>query len=203
MSPTKPPTTDATGAARRLQALGRAGYGAAHIAELMAASRMHVKAWQHHRWHHIYLSNHQRIDYTYWKLWDTEGPSTLARKHAERKGWQTFDAWTEHTIDDPGAPPYSDPEQINYIDRVLLHRVYVGRRPYLDLTAAEKVELLAAHLQAGYSLRGFRNRYRPVPKRELAWLIKRRPDVWPLFNPEDLSDLLHREVRLEDLWLAG
>lgn len=201
--PPRPETVDATGAARRLQALAVAGYGTAHLADLMAANRMHVKAWQHHQRQQIHLITHQRIGYTYTKLWDTEGPSTLARQHAQRRGWHPFEAWTDRSIDDPGAFPFGDPEQLNYIDRVLLQRVATGRRQYRDLSAAEKIELLVAHLSAGFSLRGFRNKYRPVPKRELVILVVQRPEIWPLFNPSDLDGLLRRESTVADLRLVS
>lgn len=197
-------TIDAVGAARRLQALACARYGVAHLADMLVAGRMHVKHWQRHTWRTIHLATHQRIDYVYQRLWDTEGPSTLAHKHARMRGWHDFDAWTERTIDNPGAPPYSDPDQVNYIDWVLLERVRTGRRRYLDLSDAEKVALLIQHLNDGGGLRAFRDRYRPVPKRELDYLIVRQPSMWPLLNPTDLPRQARRqEASFEDFRLAG
>jgi len=199
----RPVLINATGAARRLQAAACAGYGTGHLAELLVANRMHVRAWQQHRRAQIHLATHQRIAHTYERIWDTDGRSTLARQHAIRRGWHPFEAWTDSTIDDPGAPPYSDPEQTGYVDQVLLQRVTRGERAYLDLSAAEKLELLRLHLETGTSLRGFRNRYRPVPKRELDVLVSLHPDIWPLLKPDDLDSLTRREVRVADLRYAG
>lgn len=197
-------TINAIGVARRLQALGCAGYGVAPLADLLAAHRMHVKAWQRHRWHQVHLSTHQRIDYTYQRLWDTDGGSTLARDNAVRRGWQPFEAWTDTTIDDPAAYPYSDPEQINYVDQVLISRVQCGRRPYLDLSNAERIELLIQHLIAGGSMRGFRDRYRPVPKRQLDLLIAQRPDLWPLIPGGHLpTRVIEGRVSVESLRLVS
>jgi hypothetical protein len=197
-------TVDAVGAARRLQALACAGYGVVPLAELMVAHRMHVKAWQHHRWRNIHLSTHERIAYTYECLWDTDGGSTQARQHATRRGWQPFEAWTDATIDDPGAYPYGDPEQREYVDRVLIKRVRDGKRPYLDLSDAERIELLIQHLTAGGTMRGFRDRYRPVPKRQLDLLIATRPDLWPLIPPPHLpTRMIEGKVSIESLRLVG
>lgn len=202
---------DATGAARRLQALACAGYGTGHLANLMAAQRLYVRAWQQHHRVKILWTTHQRIDYTYLKLWDTDGPSTLARQHARRRGWLPFEAWTDRTIDDPGAAPYCDPEAVGYIDRVKLAKVVAHQVRYIELTGAEKMELLANYLQNAVartigeraSLRSFINRFRPVPRRELRYLVMGRPEIWPLFQPDDLAGLLDKEVRVEDLWLVG
>jgi hypothetical protein len=200
----RPTTVDAIGAARRLQSLACAGYGVAPLADLMAAHRMHVKAWQRHRWQSIHLATHERIAYTYLRLWDTDGGSTLARDHAARRGWHPFEAWTDVTIDDPGAYPYGDPAQINYIDRVLIKRVRDGKRPYLDLSDAERIELLTQHLTAGGTMRGFRDRYRPVPKRQLDLLIAQRPDIWPLVQPLHLpTRIIEGRVSIESLRLVS
>jgi len=204
MSDHRPTTVDAVGVARRLQALACAGYGVTPLADLLAAQRMHVKAWQRHRWHQVHLSTHERIDYTYQKLWDTDGGSTQARDHAGRRGWQPFEAWTDATIDDPAAYPYGDPVQVGYIDRVLIKRVWEGKRPYLDLTAAEKIELLTRHLANDGSMRGFRDRYRPVPKRELDLLIAQTPRLWPLIPAEHLPvRVIEGRVSIESLRLVG
>ena len=196
---------DATGAARRLQALACAGYGTGYLAGLLVAHRLHVRSWQSHEHRQIKRSTHQRIDYTYQRLWDTDGGSTLARRHAAGCGWHPFEAWTDGTIDDPAAPPYSDPAQTSLVDPELLARVRAGRRPYADLSGTEKIELLTAHLRTGLSLRGFRNRYRPVPKPELFVLLALRPELWHLLEPHERQFLRlgERSVRLEDLRLAG
>jgi hypothetical protein len=120
---------------------------------------------------------------------------------AIRYGWHSFDAWTDATIDDPGAYPYGDPEHVNYVDQVLVQRVRRGLRRYIELNDREKMELLRLHLADGGSLRRFRDLYRPVPKREFEALLANRPDLWPLLRPEDRA--AREEVLVEDLRLAG
>lgn len=172
-----PVLVNATGAARRLQALAVAGYGTRQLAEILGAQRRHVKWWQQHYHRQVYLCTHQRVDYTYWRLIDEDGPSTLARNYAVARGWLPFDAWTALTIDDPEASAFSDPAQFDHLDEVLLARVRIGRARYVDLTYAEKRYMLTQHLRAGGSLRRFRDLYRPVPKKEMERLIAETPDL--------------------------
>ena len=185
---------DAIGAARRLQALGVAGYGTRHLADLLVAHHLHVRTWQRHGRVRVHEVTHQRIAYTYERLWDTDGGSTQAREHAHRCGWQPFEAWTDSTVDDPGAYPYGDPEQLQAVDDVLLARVRVGQRDYVELTPAEKLALLGEHLGRGGTVRGFINRYRPVPRRELRYLLAQSEHLWPLLGEHDLSAFSLPEV---------
>jgi len=70
----------------------------------------------------------------------TPGTGTRARNMARTKGWHPREAWTDDTIGDPTAKPFSaaGPEDV---DRVLVERVAEGRRPFADLNDAEQVEL--------------------------------------------------------------
>lgn len=197
------PMVDSLGAARRLQGLACIGYGTHYLADQMVAHRLHVRAWQMQHHDRILVVTHQRIDYTYQRLWEVNGPSKLARDYAEQRGWLPPDAWTDNTIDDPLAYPYGDPAQADYIDEIKLARVKAGKHEYLSMTGLEKLTLLAQHLRGGGTLRGFRNRYRPVPKRELCGLVQRHEWIWPLLDPDDLQDLTTKKVRLEDLRLVG
>lgn len=192
-----PPMVDALGAARRLQALACAGYGTAHLGELMVAHRLHVRAWQRHEHRRIRLTTHERIDYTYWRLIDQDGPSTLAKIYAaqRRPRWHPIEAWTPETIDDPSAAPYSGTDALLYVDEELIERVQAGIRNYLDLTDTEKMVLFERHLLNDGSIRGFRNRYRPVPKRQFERLILQTPRLHGLLRPDDRPKALREQEK--------
>jgi hypothetical protein len=170
--------TASVGAARRLQALARAGYGTGQLADLLQVRRRHVTWWRTPHYRQIHILNHRRIANLYSLLWDTDGKSLLARLHAEQQSWHPYEAWTDATIDDPGAAPYSDPEALAYIDWVLLDLVRQGKRRYLELTPAERRTLLREHvLDRNGSLRGFRDRYRPVPVSDLRSMVADDPQL--------------------------
>lgn len=183
------------GAARRLQALAAAGYGSGIIAHHLAAPRWRVTRWRQPYCQQIWLATHQRVDYLYQRFYHTDGPSSLARQHARLLGWQPVDAWTDTTIDDPIATPYSDPAQTSHVDWVLLDQVRTRQRPhgFLQLTNSERLVLLREHfLQHGGTLRGFKDRHRPVPVEILRVLVASDDElaacgalkeVWPV---EDL-----------------
>lgn len=187
------------GVARRLQALAVAGYGSGEIAHHLVAARWRVVRWRQPFCRQVQLTTHQRVAYTYERLYHTDGPSTLARQHALALGWQPIDAWTDHTIDDPDAAPYSDPEQSNHIDWILLDRIRRRQQPggYALLTPSEQLVLLREHfLRGGGTLRGFRDRYRPVPIEPLRRLVASDPG---LRGCERLQEVLP----VEDLRLVG
>src|SRR5687767_5518228 len=135
------------GAARRLQALAAAGYGTGQIAHHLAAPRWRVTRWRQPHCQQVWLATHQRIDYLFQRFYHTDGTSDLAREHARRLGWQPVDAWTDRTIDDPTAQPYSDPAQTDHVDWVLLDQVRNRERHqgFLQLTNPERLVLLREH----------------------------------------------------------
>lgn len=162
------PMTDSTGVARRLQALACAGYGTGLLAYHLVVSRENVIVWREQRRGLIRAVTHQIVSYTYERLIDRDGPSTLARSHASERGWHPIDAWDQTTIDNPDAQPY---QQLGgWTDWVLLDhvrkRTIINGKPmarFVDLSRSDQRQLFHEHLSRGGSARGFRDRYRPVP----------------------------------------
>lgn len=161
---------DATGTARRLQALACAGYGLGEVAAALESRRLTVQGWR--RMHHprVRSDTQSLVATLYARWWDTEGPSNAARMYAARHGWLPFEAWTDTILDDPAAAPYSDPEALAYLDWVLLDQVVHRRRGFLALNEAERLHLYREHAGRGGTPRSFRDRYRPVPAPILRWL---------------------------------
>lgn len=159
---------DPIGVARRLQAMGRGGYGLVYLSSISDLPRSNLHLWRHATFDRVTARTHNRIDRLYQQLWCVDGPDRGAATAAAARGWQPFEAWTDRTIDDPQAGPYSDPDAIGFIDWEKLDRAKLPPRHSLrvefeDLTFAEQNALYQAHLQAGRSPRSFRDRYRPVP----------------------------------------
>jgi hypothetical protein len=170
---------DALGISRRLQALARAGFGAGLIADKLGWSDRYGPLWVRSlrapRRPTVAQSTFYTVAGLYVTLWDTEGPSKIARRYAVTADWQPFEAWTDRTIDDPRALPYE--EAAPEVDLVLIQRFRERAPLYLaaplrktlftDLNHAEQLHVLAEHLATGGSLRGFRDKNRPVPMRLL------------------------------------
>jgi hypothetical protein len=161
------------GAARRLQALARAGYGSREIARMLGdrVSPTMVTRWRLAERPVIQQRYHGLVDELYWRilLGAHKGRSTQAAESAAAHGYHTFDAWTEETIDDPDAVPFGHLATLDYVDHVKIKRV--KRREvvdgvtyrFIDLTWPEQLFLFREFLAAGGSPRTFRDRYRPVP----------------------------------------
>ena len=159
---------DPIGAARRLQAMGRAGYGLVYLASISDLPRSNLHLWRHMHFDRVTARTHNRIDQLYQQLWCNDGPDRGAAAAAAARGWHPFEAWTDRTIDDPQAEPYSDPDAVGFVDWEKLDRVKLPPRHSLrvefeELTFAEQTALYQAHLAAGRTPRSFRDRYRPVP----------------------------------------
>lgn len=168
--PTQPPRkVSGIGAARRLQALCCAGYSNEDIGKRIGRRALTVAHWRHCQpGQLITRQTHDLIATVYNDLWDTKGPSVVASRYAQRAGYLPFEAWTEETIDDPNASPYS--EAASFVDEELLRRVRTHKRDFIELTPAEQLALFSAHMAAGGTPRGFRDKYRPVPIHILRWL---------------------------------
>jgi len=158
---------DATGTVRRLQALCAAGYSSTDVAQLLDRRPITVAHWRCSKPGSLIRANtHALIARLYNELWDTAGPSPAAARYALKVAdppYQPYEAWTDRTIDDPAATPFSDPEAIEFIDQVRLQEARDGRRPFLNLSEAEQRHLYTQHVSTGRSIRSFRDRYRPVP----------------------------------------
>lgn len=168
VTPTPSFLVDATGVARRLQAIACAQYSPRDLLELIPAHERLIYRWRLPAQPYVQHRSFLLVADAYNQLWDTEGPRPEAAAYARSRGWQPFEAWTDSTIDDPAAAPYSAPEAVEFVDWVKLNyaRLEPGHRrrvPFLDLTPAEQRELYRRHMAAGGTPRGFRDRYRPVP----------------------------------------
>lgn len=163
-APRGPVMVDATGTARRLQALAVAGYSSSDIAARLGRHAITVAHWRNAQSGQVVTAETRGlVADLYERLWGTDGPSVVAQRRAAQAGMQPFEAWTDAIIDDPTAAPYSDPEAVQFVDEVLVKAVVRGQRPFLDLSPAEQLQLYRAHVAAGRSVRSFRDRYRPVP----------------------------------------
>lgn len=178
----EPRLVDSTGTARRLQALGLAGFGLAHLADLTGYWYPTLLRWQRQHTAKITTVNRDTVRYLYQQLWCADGPDQRAIQIATAHGWCPFEAWTDQTIDDPQALPYTATEQREYVDWERLNRIKQKTIPvgllavtFESLSPAEQLELWRAHVAHGGSVRGFRDRYRPVPIDTLRWLIQEVP----------------------------
>jgi len=98
---------DATGSARRLQALVVIGWPTRELA-IRLGGRDHGTVTditsQNNR--SIRRETAERIKALYDELWDQPGPSRLSAQRAEKRGWLPPLAWDDDTIDDPAAKPH-------------------------------------------------------------------------------------------------
>lgn len=177
VTPRDPLMVDSTGTARRLQALACAGYGLSRLARMAGYNPQTVFRWQRQTRTRVTLLTRDTIRYMYGQLWCTDGPDRQAAQIATANGWYPFEAWTDESIDDPAALPYMALEQVAFVDWEKLNRAKLPRRDnrrvaFEDLSPAEQMALWQAHLQTGGSLRGFRDKYRPVPIGIVRWLTQ-------------------------------
>lgn len=103
---------DATGTARRLQALAADGWDTETLAELMGCHSSEVARWRRSVYARITEANRDRVGGLYDKIQsqaDPSGPSPKAREQAERFGYLPPDRWLEEEIDDPAAEPLPPP----------------------------------------------------------------------------------------------
>lgn len=168
VTPVEPSLVDVAGTTRRLRALACAGYSAQTVSRMLGISKNSLSRWINATHPALRRVFHERIRQLYDQLWDTAGPDGYAAAAAAAAGWYPFEAWTDATIDDPQASPYSHPEMHQYIDyeklrRVRLPKGHPMRVMFEQLTGAEQAELYRMHRRAGGSTRGFRDKYRPVP----------------------------------------
>jgi hypothetical protein len=94
----------AVGTQRRLRALARMGWSGRHVCRLAGYS---ARSFHPHLMRCTWLSRATaaKIAAIYDQLSMREGPSTFARRHAERNGWPPPLAWDDDEIDDPDAQP--------------------------------------------------------------------------------------------------
>ncbi|MGA4964460.1 hypothetical protein [Streptomyces pseudogriseolus] len=104
-------TTDATGTARRLQALVAMGWPQKHLAHQLDMNASNFgKTLRSER---VLMSTERAVRDLYEQLWRadplehgaTQAGVTRARRYAAAHGWAPVGAWDDDTIDDPAAFP--------------------------------------------------------------------------------------------------
>lgn len=105
----RPHHLPAIGYTRRLQALAHQGHGLPAVAHLTGLDVAHLRTIRSGNAHVVYARTARRIDAAYTRLRHQDPPpgrgTSKVRTVAHRNGWHGHQAWTRHTIDDPGARP--------------------------------------------------------------------------------------------------
>lgn len=101
-----PPHIDATGTARRIQALNRIGWRLTDLAARLGCTYQNVSLWAHMDNPLVDRTTAARIAALYRELVDVRGPSPRAARLAAAKGWHSPLAW--NNIDDPTEQPQLD-----------------------------------------------------------------------------------------------
>lgn len=98
-----PALVDATGTARRLQALNRIGWRFTDLAARLGCTYQNVALWAAMTSPRVDRTTATRVANLYRELAGTPGPSALAAQRAAAKGWHSPIAWDN--IDDPNEQP--------------------------------------------------------------------------------------------------
>lgn len=149
---------DALGVHRRIQALQMLGW---RFADIDAAMGIDV-SWAQHALTHtrVHVSRARTLAATYEALSMTLGPSSRVRTWAKRKQWAPPLAWND--IDDPNERPHGQRRPSNMrptlddLDPVAVERAMAGDR--IELTKAERLEVVARLRNQGWSLRDIEDR---------------------------------------------
>lgn len=131
---------DATGTARRLQALATLGWTSADLASRLRTNEAAVRRWRQAHTPLVNPDSAARVAALYEQLSGTPGPSARMRDEARRRGWVPPLLWEDIDIDDPTAQPHPDPEPPGRRGRIDLDDVQHLRRYGLHLdTIAERM----------------------------------------------------------------
>lgn len=130
-------TVDATGVRRRIQALVRAGWSQQDIGDHLGID--HSRVWQWANQNRVTKATFATVRAVYDRLHLEDGPTIQAVQMGRRRGWPPPEAWSDDTIDDPGAQPYDWCR--DDVDDVLVARVAEGKRGFGDLNQPERIEL--------------------------------------------------------------
>lgn len=115
---------DATGTARRLQALAAIGWPSDELGRRLGCTDVAIQQWRRRRYPVVYRRNARRVAALYDRLSATPGPSSVTRARAARSGWVPPLLWEGIDIDDPAAAPVVDePTPIRPRGRVDLDEV--------------------------------------------------------------------------------
>jgi hypothetical protein len=147
-----PRHTDATGTARRLQALAARGWSIPSIARWLDCDTGRVWQMQHRYYPTILITTAQTVADLYSQLADTIGPSQRARDAAATNNWDGPDAWWFSDIDNPHAhPDRADPDD-QLVDEVVVERLIHGDMPPSQATTAERHAAARALAARGASI---------------------------------------------------
>lgn len=148
-----PTLIDATGTARRLQALATLGWSYNQLATRLNWPWRYVQRLAYKRRPTVARATAQRVAAVYLDLYTKSGPSLLTSRYAAAKGWGGPLAW--NNIDDPAEQPATGEPATpdDRPDEVLVARAMRGLVPYRQLTDADRVaaywRLRAVGLHAG------------------------------------------------------
>lgn len=137
----------ALGYQRMVHALRAAGWPCSHIGALCQMNEVEVRRVDARTY--ILRPTADRLDRTYEKLADEDGPCVRTRNYAEQRGWAPPWAWDGIDIHDPGAGPNTDWGVV--VDEVLVDRVLAGAAEYRDLNRDERALAFRAAQDRGWS----------------------------------------------------
>lgn len=155
-----PGMPDATGTARRLQALAALGWSPSELARRAGVNRSTIEHLIKGRVQRTALATVHDVADTYEKLSMSQGPAQAWRDTAAQRGWSPPLAWDDDTIDDPAATPdRGQAVTVSFADKIAELRDC----GYSDLIIAQRLDVQPASL-----LRQL-NRYGITPDPELVY----------------------------------
>jgi hypothetical protein len=156
----QPAYVDATGTARRIQALSALGWRFADIADrygdISYQSVQKLALMSRPRVHRLTVD---KVKAVYDELSMHRGPSEQTRRRAQRKGWKPPLAWDDDTIDDPKAKPERGDGTGAAVDPVAVHLALTGE-PAKLVRNADKRAAVAALVHRNVSARDIAHRLR-------------------------------------------
>lgn len=142
--PVESPIVDAVGVRRRARALARAGWNLTDLAMRIGYTAPVGPKWAYAV--RVHLGTLEKVAALYDELSSLDGGSIRAARWAERRGWHPPEAWSDSTIDDPAAEPYSWCR--GDIDEVAIEQFEAGALRWSGLSDAEQREMVRRHLGA-------------------------------------------------------
>ncbi len=136
---------DGTGTRRRIHALMRSGWSQGDIGARLGVDHAVVSEWAIlPDGGRVHPDSADIVRILYGRLCAEDGTNHRARMWAERRGWHPPEAWSDATIDDPAAEPYSWCR--DDVDEVAVRRFIDEGGLWSALTEAEQREVVRRHL---------------------------------------------------------
>lgn len=145
----EPAMVDATGTTRRVQALVAFGYTWRDIAVALGLSPQRAANLGFGRYPVLHRDNAAKVAEVFERLSLTPGTSKYALVVAARYGFAPPDAWSELSIDDPAAEPYSDLGRGFLVDLVAVELALKGKP--VKLTRVERHHAVHAGRDRGWA----------------------------------------------------